>query len=427
MTNLRSLRKLPTCAARVANFSLDVWSVFSPLAIKYNAVNLGQGFPNFPPAEFVKEEAVAALEDGSHNQYAHPRGNLQLRETLSKTFSPLFGRSLDPNHNILVTSGANMGIFSTLGAYINPGDECILMEPFFDQYDANITLVHGVPVYVPLTPKGKSKDGNDWVLDMDVLKSKITPRTKVIIVNTPHNPIGKVFTEKELKEIGQLAMEHNLLILSDEVYERMVYGPSQHVRMATLSDDLWKRTLTIGSAGKTFSVTGWRLGWVIGHESLVHHVLNAHTRMAFCANAPLQVAVSQALIQAEKQHYYETLCQDYARRSHILMDGFDRLGIPYVKPMGGYFLFADLSAVQIPETYWQEHPTPDLPELQDWKTCYWLTREIGVAAIPPSAFYSPPHQHLASRYARFCFCKTDATLHEAVRRLQKLNMYLDKE
>ncbi|KAJ1509702.1 hypothetical protein HMI54_014535 [Coelomomyces lativittatus] len=419
MTNLRS----PTCAKRVAHFAQDVWSVFSPLAIKFNAVNLGQGFPNFPCTDFVKEAAAASVESGSYNQYAHPKGLLPLRETLSTTFSPLFHRTLDPEKNILVTSGANMGIFSTLGAYLNPGDECILMEPFFDQYEANVTLVHGVPVFVPLTPKTNGLDGNDWTLDMDLLKSKITNRTKVIIVNTPHNPIGKVFTKKELLDIGQLAIEHNLLILSDEVYERMVYAPLEHVRIATLSEDLWKRTLTIGSAGKTFSVTGWRVGWVLGDEMLVKNVLNAHTRIAFCANAPLQMAVSKALVQAEKHHYYETLTKEYETRARILMKGLEDLGIPYVKPNGGYFIFADLSAVKVPEHYWLDHEVAGLPDLKDWKMCYWLTKEIGVAAIPPSAFYSQPHQSLAANYARLCFCKTEETLHEAVRRLQKLKLY----
>ncbi|KAI9136541.1 pyridoxal phosphate-dependent transferase [Paraphysoderma sedebokerense] len=419
-------------ADRVSHFTQDVWSVFSPLAVKCNAVNLGQGFPNFPPPEFIKNAACDAIRSNPSNQYAHPRGTPDLRKALSKTFSPLFNRELDPESNIIVTAGANEGIYATLSAFLDPEDECIIIEPFFDQYEPNITLNGGVPVYVPLrldpsAPKdahGNVSSGS-WKLDISELKSKITSRSKVIIVNTPHNPVGKVFSRQELLEIGKVAIENNLLILSDEVYERLVYKPDEHVRIATLSEELWNRTVTIGSAGKTFAVTGWRLGFLTGPKELVQHVLNAHTRIVFCANAPLQTAVTEALNTSLHTPYYETQIREYLNRRDKLISGFKKIGLSLTVPQGSYFVLVDTSKIRVPDEDWKEIEKVKLPsDNKDWKMCYWLTTKIGIAAIPPSSFYSPTNAHLASDYARFCFCKTDETLNEALKRLEVLGKYV---
>ncbi|KNE57821.1 hypothetical protein AMAG_04668 [Allomyces macrogynus ATCC 38327] len=432
-TEMASARRiLPQCADRVSHFVQDVWSVFSPLAVKTGAVNLGQGFPNFPPPQFIKDAAAKSIGPDLNNQYAHPKGHLPLRKEIAATFSPLYGRKLDVEKNILVTAGANEAIFATLSAYLNPGDECIMMEPFFDQYEPNITLNGGKPVYVPLRlhhKKGAKVSDNDsaadWTLDIDELKAHITDRSKVIIINTPHNPIGKVFSAEELRAIGQVAIDHNLLIIADEVYERLVYGDKEHVRIATLSQELWERTVTIGSAGKTFAVTGWRLGWALGPESIIQNILNAHTRIVFCANAPLQFAVADALHEANKRNYYATQVSEYAARREKLLACFKDLGLRVTVPDGSYFILVDTSRIAIPADEWKEICAVPMPSTnRDWRVCYWLTTKIGVAAIPPSSFYSPENAHLAENLARFCFCKTEETLDQAVAALQKLKPYI---
>ncbi|KAI9150967.1 arylformamidase [Blastocladiella emersonii ATCC 22665] len=414
--------RLPRCSDRVAHFVQDVWSVFSPLAIKTGAVNLGQGFPNFPPPAFIKEAAAKAIGPDLNNQYAHPKGQLALRKELATTFSPLFGRALDVEENMVVTAGANEAIYATLAAYLNPGDECIMMEPFFDQYEPNVTLNGGVPVYVPLRQQPGS---GDWTLDIAELQAKITPRSRVIIVNTPHNPTGKVFTRAELLAIGAVAAEHNLLVIADEVYERLVYAPHAHVRMASLSEDLWNRTVTIGSAGKTFAVTGWRLGWAIGAPDVIRNVLNAHTRIVFCANAPLQLAVADALREARETGFYATQVDEYAARRDVLLAAFNDLGLTATVPHGSYFVVVDTARIAIPDDEWAEVCSVPMPSAnRDWRVCFWLTTKIGVAAIPPSSFYSPENAHLAENLARFCFCKTDETLRQAVAALSKLKAYI---
>ncbi|ORZ32972.1 putative aminotransferase [Catenaria anguillulae PL171] len=428
------MSSLPRAASRVAHFVQDVWSVFSPLAARTGAVNLGQGFPNFPPPDFVKHAAAASIAPDMNNQYAHPKGAPALRQQLAATFSPLFGRALDVETNMLVTAGANGAIYAALNAYVNEGDEVAILEPFFDIYEPAITLNGGTPVYVPLrlvhdAAAGADKlvdHASDWKLDIGELRSKLTlGKTKVIIINTPQNPTGKVFTRDELHEIGKVAKEFNLLVIADEVYERLVYDGKQHVRIATLSEDLWHRTITVGSAGKTFAVTGWRLGWAIGAPEIVKNVLNAHTRIVFCANAPLQLAIASSLSQAADRDYYATQTGEYAARRDKLLACFRSLGLRATIPEGSYFILVDTSRIAIPDDEWAEVSAVDMPSTnRDWRVCYWLTTKIGVAAIPPSSFYSRENAHLAENLARFCFCKTDETLDEAVAKLEALRAYI---
>ncbi|KAG0232354.1 hypothetical protein BGW42_008223 [Actinomortierella wolfii] len=409
---------------RVAHFEQDVWSIFTPLALECQAVNLGQGFMNFPPPDFVVEAAREAVLRNDCNQYSHPKGRPRLRNALAKSYSPLFNRTLDPENEIVVTAGANEGIFSIFAGYLDHGSEVILMEPFFDQYISNITMNGGVPVYCPIRPTGdtsKNMEASQWKVDIKELESKITPRSKIIVLNTPHNPIGKVFSREELEQIGDLAAKHNLLIISDEVYDRLFFDHKKHERIATLKN-YWERTITVGSGGKTFGTTGWRVGWLIGPKALLEPALAAHTRLVFCVNSPLQEAIAVGFEKADEIGFYGSQIQQYEAKREKLLSVFRELGLPYTIPEGSYFILVNTDKIQVPQDY--KFPEILYKRPKDFRTCYWLTKEIGVCAIPPTEFYSKPNQPLAENYARFAFCKTDETLDAAAERLLKLKPYI---
>ncbi|KAG2182957.1 hypothetical protein INT44_005938 [Umbelopsis vinacea] len=431
---------------KVAHFERDVWSIFTPLAVETKAINLGQGFMkydnsicflntstvtkyllSFNPPDFVQEAANQAIHDVGSNQYSHPRGRPRLRQALAKSYSPLFGRELDPESEVIVTAGANEGMFATFAAFLDEGDEVICMEPFFDQYISNITMNGGVPVYVPLRAPAKAATENisshEWKLDINELRSKITKKTRMIVINTPHNPIGKVFDEEELIAIGDVAEEHNLIILSDEVYDRLYYEPAKQVRIATLKN-FWDRTITVGSGGKSYAATGWRVGWLIGPNELIQYSLAAHTRVVFCVNSPCQEALAIGLEKSQDLPYFQDQIKAYTKKRQILSAVFDELGLPYTVPDGSYFILVNTTNVQFPNNY----EFPDILEsrAKDFKMCYWLAKEIGVVAIPPSEFYSKENRNLAEDFARFAFCKSDDVLEEAVAALRKLAPYIKK-
>jgi len=254
----------------------------------------------------VPEAAEEALNTVGANHYSHPKGRPRLRQAIKNHFSPDFGRELNVETEILVTSGANEGTYAALVAFLEYGDEVILFEPFFDQYLPSVVFNGGKPVYVPLHPTTSGIDkptGQDWIIDFDELRRAITPRTKMIMLNTPHNPVGKVFTRKELEAIAALVEQHNLLVLSDEVYDCLLYDNEEHVRFATLPG-MWERTITVGSAGKSFAATGWRVGWLIGPESMIKPTLAASTRIVFCTNSPLQEAAAAGLEQVKQRGFF---------------------------------------------------------------------------------------------------------------------------
>ncbi|KAK9766887.1 arylformamidase [Basidiobolus ranarum] len=417
-------------ATRVGKAELDVWTMFNMAAAEFQAVNLGQGFMNFPARDFVKEAAREAILDDSCNQYAPPRGRPRLRNALAKSYSKLFDRSLNPDSEIIVTAGGNEGLLSVFMAYLDPGDEVILMEPAFDQYMPNIAMTGAVPVFVPLRPRegvdptSSNISSQDWILDIEELESKITPRTKIIVVNTPHNPIGKVFSRGELEAIGRVAEKHNLLIVSDEVYDRLVFDNAEHVPIATIPG-LWERTVTVASAGKAFGVTGWRIGWVIGPEKLVSSALATHTRIVFCVSSPMQEGIACAFEQAESNQFFEQQREEYISRRDKLTSAFDAVNLPYTIPQGSYFLLvnAERLAQKIPATY--PFPAHISARGKNYELCYFFTREIGVSCIPPTEFYCEQDRHLAESYVRFAFCKTDDILDEAAKRLLKVNEWLN--
>ncbi len=406
-----------TPATRIQSFTPTVFAEYTALAIKHNAVNLGQGFPNFAAPGFVKEAAQAAIA-ADMNQYTRSGGHLRLVHALAEVYGPLFQRRLDPATEIVTTVGATEGIFATMQALLNPGDEVILFEPFYDSYPASAIMAGGKPVYVPLRPppNNPTASASDWVFDPAELAAAFNERTRLVVLNTPQNALGKVFHQRELETIATLVQEHDAYLLADEVYEWMVYPdldadrPIKHARIATLPG-MWERTITLGSAGKTFSVTGWKIGWAIAPAPIVHAILMGHQWIPFTVATPLQEAIAVGLERAEAEGYFAWLAQMYQSKRDMLCTVLDDVGLTTVRPDGSYFVLSDISRLDVPLE-------ADLP--RDVGFCRWLTREIGVAAIPPSHFYCPEHRSTMRNFVRFCFCKTDEMLEEAAERLQVL-------
>lgn len=407
-------------ATRVRTFGPTVFAEYTALAIEHNAVNLGQGFPNFPAPDFIKNAAQSAVANDL-NQYTRYGGHLRLVDALARFYAPIYGRELDPLREVLITVGATEGIFATMQALIEPGDEVILIEPFYDSYPAAVIMAGGTPVYIPLRPApitpGQVSHARDWVLDPDELTAAFNERTRLIVINTPQNALGKVYTRAELEMIARLVQQCDAYVLSDEVYEWMVYPvddadavASPLLRMATLPG-MWERTITLGSAGKTFSVTGWKIGWVIAPPDIIYALLMAHQWIPFTVATPLQEAVAVSFETAPHEGYFEWLPNMYrAKRDRLIQTLLD-VGLTPIQPDGSYFILADTSGLNVPDVSGKR---------RDINICHWLPRAIGVVAIPPSHFYSPPHQYLTDNLVRFTFCKTDELLSAGAERLQKL-------
>ncbi|ODQ79648.1 hypothetical protein BABINDRAFT_37121 [Babjeviella inositovora NRRL Y-12698] len=411
----------------------DIWSLINETAAASEkasgtpVVNLGQGFFSYSPPDFAIEGANTALASAAANQYSPTRGRSSLLQALAATYSPRYGKQLDPNRDILVTTGANEGMLSAFFGFVEPGDEVIVFEPFFDQYISNIEIPGGKVVYVQLHPPAnfdrETISGKDWKIDFAELEAAISPKTKMIVVNTPHNPVGKVFTREELLRIGELAVKHNFVILSDEVYENLYYTP-EFTRIATLSPEIARLTLTVGSAGKSFAATGWRIGWLIGNPDLLAYASMAHTRICFSSPSPLQEAVATAITASLKNDYYATTKAQYVAKYEILNAVWEELGLPYTKAEGGYFTLVNFKKVfaNIPADY--AYPAEFASKPRDFKLAYWLIKEFGVVAIPPSEFYIEEHKSVIEDCLRFAVCKDDSMLEEAVKRLRGLSKYL---
>ncbi|WP_426752182.1 aminotransferase class I/II-fold pyridoxal phosphate-dependent enzyme [Myxococcus sp. Y35] len=387
----------PVAAQRVSRFATTVFSEFSALAVKHGAVNLGQGFPDFDGPDEIKDAAQRAIRDGG-NQYAMGAGARELRVAIAEHSARFYGQAVDPDTMVTVTSGATEAILDTLLGLVDPGDEVVAFEPFYDSYDANITFVGATARYIPLRPPD---DGHaQWWFDPDEVRAAFGPRTRLLILNTPHNPTGKVFTRDELTFLAGLCAEHGVKVLSDEVYEHIVFAPARHLRPATLPG-LAERTVTVSSGGKTFSLTGWKVGWVIAPPPLRDAVQRAHQFVTFATAAPLQAAMAQALRLPDA--YFDALAAAYVSKRERLLAGLREAGLTAFSPEGSYFILADIARQGFAD---------------DVAFCRHLVSDVGVAAIPPSVFYSPGHRHLGQGLARFAFCKTEAVLDEAVRRLR---------
>jgi len=420
----------PKPSVHVNSSGQDVWSLINGAAADTQAetgkpvVNLGQGFFSYSPPKFALDALVRSTESPMLNQYSPTRGRVELLKQLADVYSPNFGRQIDPAKEIVVTAGANEGILSSFFAFLNPGDEAIVFEPFFDQYISNIQMAGGVVKYVPIHPPKdadeKVTSGNDWKIDLDEFERAITPRTKIVVLNTPHNPIGKVFDREELLAIGNICVKHNIVIVSDEVYDRLYY--SEFTRLATLSQDIYDRTLTVGSAGKTFACTGWRVGWVIGPEHLIKYVAAANTRIVFSVNTPCQSAVAASFGEAEKHDYYNKTIDMFKKKYKILTGVFDELGLPYSTAEGGYFLLVNFSRVQVPKDF--TLPESVLSRPRDFHLAIWLIKELGVVAIPPTEFTTSETAPLLENWLRFAVCKDDEILEDAAKRLRGLKKFI---
>ena len=379
---------------RVSSFGTTIFTEMSRLALEVGAVNLGQGFPDFDGPEEVREAAIHAIRNGV-NQYAVTTGALALRQAIAAHAKRFYDQQVDPANQVIVTSGATEAIFDAVMAFVDPGDEVVLFEPFYDSYQASVKMAGGVAKYVRIRAPDASHQ--TWWFDEAELAAAFSERTALVILNTPNNPSGKVFTRDELELIGALAKRHDALIVSDEVYEHLVFSPAKHLRPATVGE-LGERTVTISSGGKSFSFTGWKVGWALGPAKLIAAVQKAHQWVTFAVAAPFQAAMATALTLPDS--YFAGFQRDYLRKRDFLSAALRDIGLPVYRCEGAYFLMADISKTGFSD---------------DVAFCKWLTTEVKVAAIPPSVFYVNPTD--AKHLARFAFCKTDAVLAEAARRL----------
>lgn len=417
-----------------SNTAKDVWSLTNEAAASAtnNAqnkdrelINLGQGFFSYAPPKFAITEAKKALEIPLVNQYSPTRGRQSLIHSLIKLYSPFYNTQLKPE-NVTVTTGANEGILACLMGILNQGDEVIVFEPFFDQYIPNIELLGGKVVYVPINPPKDMDErivkGTEWTIDYEQFSNAITDKTKAVIINTPHNPIGKVFTREELTNIGNICVKKNVVIISDEVYEHLYFTDS-FTRVATISPEIGQLTLTVGSAGKSFAATGWRIGWVVSlNPDLLNYAAKAHTRICFASPSPLQEAVANSINEALTTGYFPKMREEYIRKFEIFTGIFKELGLPYTVPEGTYFILVDFSNVKIPENY--PYPQEILTKGKDFRISHWLINELGVVAIPPTEFYIKEHEKAAENLLRFAVCKDDEYLEKAVERLRLLKQYI---
>ena len=380
-------------AHRVENFGTSIFAEITALAETHQAVNLGQGFPDFAAPDFLKEAAQAAIA-ADLNQYAPSNGRYRLRQAIAHKLASQYDYTVNPDNEILITHGATEALFATILGLVNPGDEVIIFEPFYDAYVPVVQLAGGIPRYYTLRPP-------DWAIDPDELAALFTERTRLIIVNTPHNPTGKVYTKDELALIANLCQRHNVLAMTDEVYEHILFDGHSHHLLATMPG-MAERTVTISSLGKTFSVTGWKVGWLVGPSLLVQAAYRMHQYMTFAIVNPMQEAAAVALETAVSNDYYAQLITTFQQRRDYLVAVLQQVGLPPIVPQAGYFIMVDISGLGF---------------ANDVEFCHTLTKEVGVTAIPPSAFYHNPAD--GAGLARFAFCKSDGLLQKASVRLSE--------
>jgi N-succinyldiaminopimelate aminotransferase len=383
---------------RVAGFGTTVFVEINNLARRHNAVNLGQGAPDFDGPPEVLAAAVEAV-NSALNQYAPGIGMPAVRAAIAGHAERFYGQKLNPDTEVLVTTGATEGVFAAILGLTDPGDESIVFEPVYDTYVPNLVMAGVTPRYVPLR-------GDNWTFDPDELAQAFNSRTRAIIVNTPHNPTGKVFSREELRAIAELCCKHDVVAITDEVYEHILYDDAIHTRLATLPG-MHERTVTISSLGKTFSVTGWKIGWAIGPAPLVNAVNQAHQFITYAVASPLQAAAAAALRLPFS--YFENLQASYQSRRDRLVDVLLKTGFKVFKPAGSYFVMVDWRGV-----------APKRVQ-DDMQFARWMILDIGVACIPVSPFYQDSDKHMGKHFARFAVCKKDETLAAAAERLSKLS------
>ena len=384
----------PTLQSRLPNVGTTIFTVMSALAAEKGAVNLGQGFPDFDCDPALVNAVTAAMQAG-HNQYPPMPGVPALRQAVAAKIEALHGKAYDANTEITITAGATQAILTTILAIVHPGDEVIVLEPCYDSYVPNIELAGGVAVRVPLTP-------GTFRPDFDRISAAITPRTRAIIVNSPHNPSATVWSHTDMLHLQDLLAPTDVLLIADEVYEHMVYAPLEHLSVARYPA-LAARAFVISSFGKTFHVTGWKMGTVAAPAPLTAEFRKVHQFNVFTVNTPVQHALAAYLANPSP---YRDLPAFYAAKRDLFRQGLAQTRFKLLPSEGSYFQCVDISALAVPER--------DLPEAE---FCQWLTREVGVAAIPLSAFYGDGFDQ---RVIRFCYAKKDDTLAAALQRLMRL-------
>ena len=394
------MTRAPYLSARLQGFGTTIFAEMSALAVATGSVNLGQGFPDYPGPPEVLDVARAAIGTDA-DQYPPGPGRPELRAAIAAAHQRFRGLTFDPADEVLVTAGATEALTAALLALLEPGDEVVLFEPMYDSYAAAIAMAGGVVRPVPLRPPAGGE--RRWGLDAAELRAAVTARARMLLLNTPHNPTGKVFTREELGTLAALAMSNDLLVLTDEVYEHLVFGGAEHRSVAALPG-MRERTLVVGSAGKTFNVTGWKIGWICGPAPLVSAVRTAKQFLTYVNGGPFQPAVAAGLGLPDE--HFAGIARDLEYRRDVLVQGLEDAGLPVISPEATYFATVDVRPVQ--------------PDGDGIAFCRSLQERAGVVAIPTVVFYDPAHAHLGRHLVRFAFCKRDEVLGEAVQRLRKL-------
>jgi len=384
-------RRLPWLTSRLQGFGTTIFAEMTALALDHDAVNLGQGFPDFEGPAFIKRAAIEAIEAG-HNQYCRPFGIPTLTKAIAEHQQRFWGLRYDPATEITVYAGATEAIYASLAALCEVGDEVILFEPYYDSYRASVAMAGARETLVTLR-------GPDFAFDESALRAAFSPKTRAIVVNTPHNPTGKVFSRAELELIASLCIEHDVLAITDEVYEHLVFE-GEHLSLAALPG-MRERTVVISSAGKTFSFTGWKIGHSCAPAPISRALRSAHQFITFCNGTPFQHAMAEGYRAPDS--YFEGFVADYRARRDKLCAGLAEVGLEVLTPAGTYFVQTDIRPLG-----WDD----------DVEFCRMLPARVGVAAIPTSAFYTD--REAGKHLVRWAFCKTDAVLDEGLGRLARL-------
>jgi N-succinyldiaminopimelate aminotransferase len=382
--------RTPATASRLASFGTTIFTEMTRLAIQHGAVNLAQGFPDFAGPDFCKDAAVAAIR-ADHNQYARMQGALPLVETIAGYVHARSGLAYDPTSEVVVFAGATEGIACVMLSLVEPGDEVVLFEPYYDSYRGCASMAGAAPRFVTLRAP-------DFRFDEKELRAAFSKKTRLVVVNTPHNPTGRVFDRQELELIAKLCVEHDALCLVDEVYERIVFEGG-HLAMAALPG-MRERTVTMNSTGKTFSLTGWKIGWATASADIAKALATAHQFLIFAVATPFQHAMAAAL--RTPPTYFEELVADYRKRRDYLVGALADCGFGVRAPQGAYFVLADVRPLG-----WDD----------DVAFCRHLVEKVGVAAIPPTAFYE--HKDEGRFLVRFAFCKRMETMAAGVERMRR--------
>ena len=389
-------------AARTASFQESVIREMTRLGDEAGAVNLSQGLPDFDPPPAILEAASAAIREGD-NQYTFPFGAPDFREAIAAKCSGYNDVPADPETDVTVTCGVSEAIMAALLALTDPGDEVVILEPWYENYVPGCQMAGVRPRFVPMREP-------DYTVDPDELRQAFGERTRLIIVNTPHNPTGRVFSRAELTDIAELCQEFDVIAVTDEIYERILYDDREHVSIGSL-DGMRDRTVTISGLGKTYAVTGWRVGWAVAAPPLTALIRKVHDYLTICAPSPFQAAGIVALSQPDG--YYDGMRAQYTGRRAILLEALERAGLPFCQPEGAYYVMADFGGLE-----WDTGAFSRPGWTPDRAFAEYIARDVGVAVVPGSSFYAGGDQ--GTSRIRFNFAKREDTLHQAARRLRRL-------